>query len=471
MVIMPPFLHLRRGEKGEKTRISLLAVSILVLALLISVGVALAQNQPSSQPNPIQTADASALTFDHFFMFLSNHDDSPWWQSSTVVDAAGGVHTTFYTILYIYYAYCATDCGNAANWLETPIADAGTYSSLSFPVLALDPSGHPRLMRYKSPNYTYAECNANCTQASSWTEIELPLDPMANNSPSNARYFALDAQGRPRFVAQFYPGLVYAACDANCTTLANWQSNSLDIGERLSYLQVAINPSGQPRVVGYNDDYGLDYAQCNANCLQASNWSFVTVAADVGDLGEYPIFSLRIDSQGRPRLAFYKALSDDALHYAWSNANYTDPASWSSYDLPLAPADERTLDLAIDSQDRPHITFASDQMDLHYLECTAACETQDAEWTNYVVETGEELDLSDPIPPDSGCSFVGWMLDGYTSLALDTSGNVNISYHARHDQNCGYITTNAHAIRFARAAGSITPPSNTRRVYLPLVKR
>lgn len=446
-------------------RINSLITCLVMLVLAASATIAHAQKPEGN----LKAQAADALNFDHFFLFISDNQDSPWRPSNTVVDVSGGVHTTFYTTQYIYYAYCPANCGNPANWLETPIAAVGSYDALSYSVLALDSAGRPRLMRYKAPNYTYAECNANCTQASSWTEIEVPLDPYwANISPDHGRYFALDAQGRPRFVVSYTElgehGLGYVSCDSGCTTLANWQYSPLDIGGRLDGAQLVLNASGQPRLVGINLDDGLDYVQCNTGCSLSENWNRVTLAADVGGMGIYHTYVLRLDSQGRPRVAFYKVENDDTLHYAWSNTSFTVPGSWSSYSLPLPPDDyNRTLDLAIDSQGRPRIAYASDQQDLRYLECDTACETQGAAWTAYDVETGEELNASDPFPPPAGC----WALDGYASLALDANDNPNISYHAAHFETCGGAY-NAHAIRFAAAGGAA---QNTHQTYLPFVKK
>ena len=77
---------------------------------------------------------------------------------------------------------------------------------------------------------------------------------------------------------------------------------------------------------------------------------------------------------------------------------------WFSDSLALPPNDERTVDLAIDSQNRPRMAFASDQENLDYVECTANCESTSSTWQLQHIETGDELDLSDPIPPSGICA-------------------------------------------------------------------
>lgn len=113
--------------------------------------------------------------------------------------------------------------------------------------------------------------------------------------------------------------------------------------------------------------------------------------------------------------------------------------------------------------------FASDQYDLRYAECTINCETQDAEWSVQDVETGDELQASDPIPINPGCWASTWWLDGYPSLALDANDIPNISYHAYHVQYCGSSSDyDAWGIRFARPGGS---SGGAHRVYLPLIRK
>ncbi|NLF15336.1 MAG: hypothetical protein GX597_26395 [Anaerolineaceae bacterium] len=410
-------------------------------------------------------------------IFLTSLDDFTWPSSQTVVDANGGVHATYYDTQSVYYAYCAADCGNPANWGRTAVGDTETFDGLNLPALAVDAGGYPRLMRYDDSVYVYAECEAGCTQAGNWTSVTVPLaDQGYVMFPDNARYFALDTQGRPRFVAEFYEGgFVYATCDGNCTTAANWHDALIDFGPDVYFdgPQLALNGSGQPRVVAINDDEQLLYAQCDANCAQAANWTRVTLYDGVGEfLDEYPNYSLRLDAAGRPRIAFYLAdASDTNLYYAWSNAEFTSAASWSNYGLVLPSADKRTLDLALDGEGRPRVAFATREGDLDLAECTANCESAAAAWQVEHVETNDELNASDPLPPDPGCQVSSWLVGNYPSLALDGAGNPTVSYYARNVQSCnGHASNNARTIRLA-TAGTTPQPHYDWRLYLPLAVR
>jgi hypothetical protein len=447
-------------------RIRSLLTPVVVLLSLLVIGLIANQHVQAAPAGELTRASA---TFAHFFLFRATSSPTPWWQTYTRVDASGGVHTAFYTNQEVYYAHCAMACDNPANWTETPIADAGYYDSLNYPVVDVDSAGRPRMMWYHDPDYVYAECNANCANAANWTAIQVPVSaPSGYIYPQTARYFALDAQGRPRFVCygwdyddeNVYEGFQYTTCDGNCTTASNWHSSLIDLNTYIEQPQIVLSTNGQPRVMGLNTDNELTYLGCNTNCSQAENWGRTTLYP----IGYWGNFSFRLDSLGQPRVAFYtQDSSDGALYYAWSNSTAIASTVWFSDSLALPPNDERTVDLAIDSQNHPRMAFASNQENLDYVECTANCESTSSTWQLQHIETGDELDLSDPIPPGGGCLTSVWMLLGYPSLALDAADQPNVSYYARHSKLClggdgqYHILNDVWALRFANVSGSSTP--------------
>ncbi len=406
---------------------------------------------------------ATDATFARFFLIFNGSQDSShaWWQSSTVVDMAGGVHSAFNDTQELSYAYCSTDCSNPANWAAMTVANLSSYTSLAHPSLAVDANNHPRLMWFDGDGYRYAECNANCTNAANWTSVQVPVADAEWGAPypKNGRYFALDAQGRPRFVID---DIRYTTCDANCTTASNWYSARLGFDQYSIYQpQLAFNAGNQPRVLGYDNEGKLVYLECNTNCLQVAGWNYVTLPyTETAWLYDSSV-SFRLDSQGRPRIAFYdRSSGSTTLRYAWSNANSLTTAGWSSYGLPYAPADNYTIDLAIDSQNRPRVAFGSETENLSYGVCTANCETASSAWQRQDIETGDELNLSDPIPTNPGCIVSTWMIGSYPALALDSTDRPHVSYYARHVQGfCGGSSTynDAWAIRYAQPNGNVTP--------------
>jgi hypothetical protein len=196
----------------------------------------------------------------------------------------------------------------------------------------------------------------------------------------------------------------------------------------------------------------------------ATNWGSVALLDPGYYLLYYP-FALRVDTQGRPRIAYYRAdSSNNILHYAWSNSNALTVTGWLSYTLNYSSTTyDAAVDLALDIQSRPRVTFATDKLDLSYLTCTANCESASPTWQQQYIETGDDLNVSYPIPTNPACLSSSWIIPGYPSLALDTADNPNVSYFVRHGQLCqdsqGHlqILYDAKGIRFARPGGSSTP--------------
>jgi hypothetical protein len=410
----------------------------------------------------------------HHLMVVEDMPDAPWWQSHTLVDANGGIHTAFYTSSHIYYAHCIEDCALPGSWITAPLFP-GDHGSLAYPSLAFTEAGSPRIMWYDGYGYYYAECSADCHLPSSWTKARIELNPFNfSNYPSDARYFAIDAQERPRFVSYFYNGLTYAFCDTNCTSEANWYYVDLELGLGLNALQLDLNSSGQPRVIGVDSSDNLIFAQCDLNCTQAQSWSKTVIGSSVGSIFGSPIYSLRLDSQNRPRIAYFKqSSSDPQMYFAWSNSNYSSSSSWTTGTLPLSPASSRTIDMAIDSQDRPHIVFASNSFDLRYLRCLKRCDSVQSEWDIQDIETGDDLELDDPMPPDPGYMAASWWIEGYASLALDSQDIPYVSYYVRNVQfyNIDPLPR-AWGIRFATMGESyLPPPPILQEFFLPLLSK
>jgi hypothetical protein len=464
-----------------------LIICLVMLALVAGATAARAQKQRPEGSIETQVAAPADITFAHFFL-QNPLTSAAYWHSHTVVDGSGGVHLTFYDDTIIYYAHCATNCGDPANWLELPLFDAGMLAPLTEPMVGVDSSNRPRLMWYANyggdKNYFYAECNANCTDsAANWTSVAVvsTADYFLPN-PENMRYAALDTQGRPRLVYTMAgdpdDGFYYLTCDAGCTTASNWYSTAVSTpGLQPDVLQLVFDPNGRPRVLGFeNNNDGLVYAECNSSCSTAANWGsvglFAPIYCGLFDCG----FAMQVDAQGRPRIAYYDGnASNNVLYYAWSNASPLTTGGWHSYTLNYPTnSDDWSLDLALDSQGRPSVTFATDTLDLSYLTCTANCETTSPTWQQQFIETGDELNASYPIATNPDCVSSTWMVIGYPSLALDAANNPDVSYWVRHGQLCpdwqGHIQIlyDAQSIRFATAGGMA---QNNRRVYLPMVTR
>jgi hypothetical protein len=433
---------------------------------------------PVSAPREkvVNGADA-ALTFQRLWFFTNNNTDG----ASVAVDAAGGVHVGFSAYTSVggawpaYYAYCASNCANSASWTTTSVGNLGVWGG--YTRLALDAAGHPRLLWYSQTSvstpgvFQYAECNTACTNSANWAKVTLAT---ASDYPSYSRYFALDQQGRPRYLytdtTTDHTGTYYDYCDANCTSAAQWHEVQINSAFLLYDFSLVFDSTGGAHVAyrdatNYPDNLG--YAECTA-CSNAAGWHSTLLVS----MGSGAVFSLRLDAQNRPRLAFYTGYlgsgdpNNDLLEYVWCNATCIQEANWYNYALGLPANYGAEMDLALDQQGHPHVAYyvdnASTSYGLGYAVCTANCETNTAAWQSQFVETSDNLDASDPIPVKSGCSISSWLEVGLTpSLTLDAAGNPRIGYTAKHYQGgtCT-ISEDIRLVRFA-LAGSTTPPVPT----------
>lgn len=461
-------------------RVYSLITCLVILALVAGTTAARAQRQTPEGSIETQVVASADITYAHFFL-QDPLTSTAYWHSHTVVDESGGVHLTFYDATNIYYAHCTVNCGDKANWLAVAVAES---DSLAEPTLGVDASGHPRLIwyaEYSGYDYYYAECNANCTaSAANWTTVAV-VSVDSYGYPNNVRYAALNTQGQPRLVYPFssYPddGFNYLTCDAGCTTASNWFTTTVTTpGLQPNVLQLVFDKNDRPRVLGYDsNNEELVYAECNSSCSTAANWGSVGLFAPVDYLAEYG-FALRVDAQGHPRIAYYDGnVNNNVLYYAWNNASPLTPGNWFSYTLNYPTNfDYWSLDLALDSQGRPAVAFATSDLDMSYATCTANCETTSPTWRQEIIETTDDLEAVYPIPLNQDCVSSTWAVTGLPSLALDAVNNPYVSYRVIHVQMCydnqGHLQTlrDAQSIRFAAAGGTA---QDDRWVYLPLVIR
>jgi len=456
-------------------RIYAFIMCMVLLALAAGTSAAGAQWQA-------QGMAAAETVFDRLFLQdpLANN---AWGNSHTVIDASGGVHTTFYNYDYIYYAHCPADCGDPNNWLVLPLYEVGIFDSLDEPTLMVDSNNRPRLMWYTAYNwgedaYYYAECNSGCANNSANWDSTLVANVDAYSYPHDEGYAALDDQDQPHLVypQTNYPdyGFHYYTCESECTGVSNWYSTTITTpGLEPDILQLVFDPDGRPRVMGYaRDTDSLFYAQCNNNCATAAGWGSVGLLAPIYEWGD---FTLQVNAAGYPRVAYYTGDADDnALYYAWSNNLPLTAAYWSSYTLNYPSGESWTLDMRLDNQDRPRVAFETEDLDLSYLTCTAGCNTANPTWQQQVIETGDDLEADYPIAKIPTCLSATWMVTGYPSLALDAAGNPSFSYMTRHGQLCYnqqgqlQILYDAESIRFATAGSG---GQSGRQIYLPLITK
>jgi hypothetical protein len=357
-----------------------------------------------------------------------------------------------------YYAYCAKDCAKEEQWTQVSLILDTWVADVRF---ALNSQGHPRLLLFSHPSnnaslnhYTYATCDAGCTEQAHWSLT--PIVTAELTDPTRweyvFRYFALDPQGYPAFIytdssqGVNHNGTFYVRCAADtpgdCTNAALWSEIQLD-PHWLGTPSLAFSPSGQPRaMLFYWDNSGdevvmrLLFLACDAECDNTANWQGIFLA----DLHGTSRYSLRVNSQGQPRLAFFSGSSPDSnfqpnrLYYLWCNTSCTDSTNhdWQMHDLGLAAYDGKDLDLALDATNHPRIAYHGLTSGLSYAWCNSNCESDTGTWEHQKIEDGSMLENDYPVAPIRHCSISTWVSGQGAMLALDHNGNPRFGYVAEH---------------------------------------
>ncbi len=416
------------------------------LALLFSLSATAASGYRVFLPLVVKPGGEIPDEGELFLPALSNTADP-----SLAIDALGGLHVAYRpTSLQpgggypVHYAYCPAHCDEAAQWAAIAVGDAGWLGEDVR--LALTPQGQPRLIWFfqdslsQDGSFVYAECNQDCTNPANWQSLSVTT---AFVSSGEGRYFALDSQGRPRYlysdIQGANKGVFYVFCDANCTHLNNWHETQVSDIYPAGAFSLAFDSGGRIRMA-FNDGAAwppdrLSYAECDGVCESAANWRFTTLH----DLGDAYDFTLQVDSAGRPRLALYAGYYGDErdyrLHYFWCNADCLSLGNWNSYDLGLPDEYGINVDLVLNNQNLPRLAVATNiyySEHVDYLWCNANCESDAALWQNIIVETSQEVNAS--VPPGS-CSLAYWYIGKRPSLALDAAGNPRLAYNA----DCGDV--------------------------------
>jgi len=342
--------------------------------------------------------------------------------------------------------------------------------------LAVNAAGQPRMLLRVSSNqrgfeseYHYAECNDDCTKESSWktTMVRGTYGTSLfdlNDDTSPQRSFALDPQGRPRFIYidRNYPidpdhmGSYYMFCDWACTNASNWhetlitETTPYDF-EPVKYASLAFTRAGGPRMAGdlyvlssKQEPSGFHYFACDTGCDRSENWRRTYLVPRGSETN--PSWDLELDAQDRPRIAYYVGSFEggggEHLFYLWCNENCSDANNWYANDPGLGRSDGRHPDLELSADGRPRIAYMHKNTGgVAYLWCDADCETDNPQWQAGIVDTTETLEAEYPVARPTSCD-VGLWTTLTPSLALDPSGNPLIGYDAKYDTRCLYKDPN-----------------------------
>jgi hypothetical protein len=495
----------RRGELGRPRAFR----SISLIAALMIVA-AVAPLAPSRQPIAQASTTSGAVFLRKVASAVLNDQTN---SMSVGADAAGGMHAAFVNYstdthgdYHAYYDYCAPgqDCADASHWtLVNLMTVSSSVKIMEDAQLVLTTQGHPRVIIVTTDNggdfkdrYTYAACDAGCTNSGNWTITEVANADLGANTfifEGNKHYFALDPQNRPRFIVDNGSNYVYLYCDAACATDTNWHALQLNgtsgAGQGFNTAALAINSTGHPRMLAPLVDQitfatNLNYFECNTNdcATNANSWTAVPVISPVNtDAAAYS--SLRLTKLDQPRFAIYGQIGpNETLFYFWCQSACTSHANWHFSSVGLVPAVDfyssgKQPDLALDSQNEPRVSFQT--LDptlgngLGYAWCNFSCESGGASWQKRLADPNSQLNSDWPRLPIAGCTYSSWIAGYRSALVLDKAGNPRIGYDALHfSGNCSDPSLNGsdyRTVRFVYFAGTTLP--GPYRLYLPLLMR
>jgi hypothetical protein len=390
------------------------------------------------------------------------------------VDAAGGVHAVYAANAAdrqgrrpAYYAYCASDCSSTGRFNAVALGDG-----LGDAQIQLTPTGKPRLLLATQPvstsliQHEYWSCDSNCLQSVGWAKTVVvqagtPFFPSASESTQS---FALDAQGRPRFLFQSnaigsgvdLSGAYLASCDSNCTSATQWRLAQLDENEWKNSA-LTINAQGLPRIaysqIELVEPYlpKFTYLECTTrDCSAGVSRLPLAITTTAGTMST-STFSMRLTTSGAPRIALYTGtgeggnlLPNQLLYLSCNTSCAQQLGQWGALDLGLpAGYGEEGVDLALDGQNRPrialHVPVPVDE--LAYAWCDTQCEGNPQGWHSKLLPSAKaaEAEMGLParmgcpecIPPIPPCPNAYWLGGLWPAMTLDRNGNPLIAYEVQ----------------------------------------
>ena len=367
-------------------------------------------------------------------------------------DASGALHAAYsgydgVASSVVTYRYCASACETEGNWQSLPLP----FTEPELVQIAVTPDGRPRLMIQSamfvagaSVLFSYAECNAACTDAASWTIV-----PIANKAEEtlgglfqyriNEHSFAVDASGRPWFVytdANYgaepdHYGTFLTTCAADCTDPENWTDTNVAVRlpeqyttESWDQVALAVTPDGRPRLLGkvwaldadgnqIENGEGLYYYECDTACDDRASWSRTRII-DNG-FGSYPNpgWHLEVLPDGRPRAVLFAGDSmaqdslDHTLIYLWCDSACESDANWYGHGV-TATGDGEAPDLALTSTGNPRIAFLGEHGDLGYLSCDVDCQSDTGRWSLALQDSTADASADRPTALPFTCDAEIW---------------------------------------------------------------
>jgi hypothetical protein len=389
----------------------------------------------------------SAAGGERFFLPTGEPDNT----SAPVVevDAAGGIHLLYpaYAGGGAYYAYCGPDCGGHEDVAVVPLETEGTVANA---MLALDGDGHPQVLLAAFSKVYYGSCAGDCTLPGSWTVT--PIIDHGSDREVTGEAFALDPQGRPRFLMHTYiaylgigqkpPETDWVHCDADCDDPAKWTTSKIaDQIWQSTHLRFDADGHAHVATVATveNAETGAEfdnsvYARCDGDCDAPESWSgtglMPAYESETEAVTVKPAVSLALTRAGAPRvlvLGKNEAGVPNVTYFACDANCATD--GWRGTILSESEELGAGLDLALDANDHPRFVYTFDY-NIGLVHCDADdCTPPDAPWDLLKVEAGSDIPADD-IFLWPNCNVGAWFLHS-PSIAITPDGGARVGYQAR----------------------------------------
>lgn len=373
----------------------------------------------------------------------------------------------------IYYALCAEDdCAQRDNWRQVAIDLPGAREVQ----VEVTPDGRPRIFvtgwtaQYANGSeYSYGECDDDCLDAGNWTfgAIAASADGLLTNINSYrlpARTFALDEDGRPRFiyadenysVEPDHYGAFYMACDQDCTDKDNWIET--DLANHMSYSTesfvqpvLALGKGGKVRVLaqvyafepdGTDAKDGLYYYFCDKACTDPERWNRGFVIDTGGGSYPNPTWDMALTEDGAPRLAVFAGDGmeqtdlDHQLIYIYCDQDCDNEDNWNGNTVQPGDGHGESPDIELDDQGHPRIAFTLSNGDIGLARCEESCESPNAGWWSDFAERSAAAQAERPQYLPFHCDGEIWQ--GFApDLVLDGE-KIVIGYDIAVEARCLY---------------------------------